>query len=112
MVTEVQLVAFVESFEHKVARLADHAERLSERIKDLEDENKRLARVNREQDKLIKQLQKKQPSAQPHFPNSKDFGKIVVNNLADTAASAEFKKRLDEYIREIERCIEHLSNMS
>lgn len=106
------MMAIIESFEHKLARLVDRSARLKNRIQVLEEDNETLRSTVREQEKQIKQFHKKQPSAKQSFTNSKEFGKIVVNNLADTAASAELKQRLDEYIREIERCIEHLSTLS
>lgn len=106
------MMAVVESFERKVARIIDHSAKLTNRVYALEEDNSRLRKTIREQEKLIKQLQKKQPTTKQSFTNSKEFGKIVVNNLADTATSTELTQRLDEYIREIERCIEHLSTLS
>ena len=112
MATENQLFANIDSFEHKVAQLVGHVTRLSNRIKSLEDDNTNLRSTIRDQEKQIKELQKKQPGTKQSFTNSKEFGKIVVNNLADTATSTEIKQRLDEYIQEIERCIEYLSTLS
>jgi hypothetical protein len=48
----------------------------------------------------------------PAFTKSKDFGKLVSSNLPDAVAREEVKQKLDEYIRDLDRCITHLSTLS
>ncbi|GAB4051657.1 hypothetical protein [Spirosoma litoris] len=55
---------------------------------------------------------KKPPIQEKNTPNSKDSGIIVQDNLSDIDTNAELKQQLDEYIREIERYIAHLSSLS
>lgn len=87
----------------------DEAKRQVER---LEEENSTLLKKNREQDTKLKELQKKLVNSEKNAPKSKDFGKIVQDNLSLTDTNAELKQQLDEYIRDLERCIAHLSSLS
>jgi chromosome segregation ATPase len=43
------------------------------------------------------------------FQNTIKIGKIVGSIDAEEGNSSELKVRVDEYIREIDKCIEHLS---
>ena len=83
-----------------------------ERISELQEANETLHKKNREQEAELKELQKKQSNSQKIASKSKDFGKIVRDNLSATDTNAELKQQLDEYIRELERCIAHLSKLS
>ena len=81
-------------------------------MEELQDTNKELRIKNREQEAALKELEKKQSDLEKNASKSKDFGKIVSNNLSGTDTNAELKQQLDEYIRELERCIAHLSSLS
>ena len=81
-------------------------------MEELQNANKDLRQKIRDQEAELKELQKKQSDSEKIAAKSKDFVKIVSNNLSGTDTNAELKQQLDEYIRELERCIDHLSNLS
>ncbi|MFD2569717.1 hypothetical protein ACFSUS_03675 [Spirosoma soli] len=112
MVSELQIVALVEQVEHKIGLLKDAYNDAKRRIEQLELENSSLRESVKEQQSLVKQLQKKQGNSEKDVPKSKDFSKIVKDNLSETDTNAELKQQLDEYIRDLERCIAHLSSLS
>ena len=56
------------------------------------------------------ELQKNLNQERKNFKKSDKFTKIVVKNLKSTGNPAELKEKIDEYILEIEKCINQLSN--
>lgn len=56
------------------------------------------------------ELQKNLNQERKNFKKSDKFTKIAVNNLKSTGNPAELKEKIDEYILEIEKCINQLSN--
>ncbi|RYC68242.1 hypothetical protein EQG79_21210 [Spirosoma sordidisoli] len=112
MASEHQIIALVEQLTHKVQILKGILDNGKQEIKRLEQENATLNERLKEQQSLVKELQKKQVNSEKKTPKSKDFGKLVQNNLSGTDTNAALKKQLDEYIRELERCIAHLSSLS
>jgi hypothetical protein len=112
MISEHQIIAVVEQLERKIGLLKGVCEDAKRRVELLEQENAGLRESLKEQQTLTKQLQKKQSNSEKKMPKSIDFGIIVSNNLSGTDTNAELKQQLDEYIREIERCIAHLSSLS
>ena len=112
VVSEHQIIALVERFEHKLKLLKDVCTDAQNRVKELEEENSTLAGKLKEQENQVKELRKKPVISEKNTPKSKDVGIIVKDNLFDTDTNAELKQQLDEYIRELERCIAHLSSLS
>ncbi|MBD2700634.1 hypothetical protein IC229_08305 [Spirosoma sp. BT702] len=112
MVSEHQIIALVERFEHKLERLKNLYADAKWQIKQLEDENKSLNKDLRAQQQLVRELQKKPAVSEKNTPKSKDSSIIVKDNLSNTDTNARLKQQLDEYIRELERCIAHLSSLS
>ncbi|GAB3971787.1 hypothetical protein GCM10028806_22620 [Spirosoma terrae] len=112
MVSELQIIALVEQLERKIGLLKGICDDAKKRINQLEEQNSELNEKLKEQQTLSKELQKKLDNSEKKISKSKDFGIIVNNNLSGTDTNAEFKKQLDEYIRELERCIAHLSSLS
>ena len=112
MITEVQLTALIERFEQNVARAKQHTAELQKRVGELEDENKGLVLTNRTLEKDLRAAEKKLTAPPPALTKPKELSKLVSDNLADTVASAQLKQKIDEYIREIERCIAYLSTLS
>ncbi|MGF7216408.1 putative nuclease with TOPRIM domain [Spirosoma lacussanchae] len=110
--SEHQIIALVEQLTHKVQLLKGLLDNGKQEIKRLEQENITLNERLKEQQSLVKELQKKQVNSEKKTPKSKDFGKLVQNNLSGTDTNAALKKQLDEYIRELDRCIAHLSSLS
>ncbi|WP_240163779.1 hypothetical protein [Spirosoma taeanense] len=102
----------MEQLERKVGVLKVICDDAKRRIKDLEKTNSELNKKLKEQQDQIKQLQRKQEESEKNTTKSKDFGKLVKDNLSGTDTNAELKQQLDEYIRDLERCIAHLSSLS
>ena len=44
-----------------------------------------------------------------NFQNQENFNKLVTSIMAGTENTAGLKKKLNEYIENIDKCIEHLS---
>lgn len=109
---EDELLRAFQQLEQKVVGLKKAYELAKERAEGLQEANNTLRKTNREQEALLKQLNKKQSNSEKIALKSKDFGKIVNNNLSGTDTNAELKQQLDAYIRELERCIAHLSSLS
>ena len=112
MISEHQIIAVLEQLERKIRLLNGVCDDAKRRVEFLEGENKRLRDDLKEQENLVKRLHKNQANSEKPFLKSKEIGKIVSNNLSATDTSTELKQQLDEYIREIERCIAHLSSLS
>ena len=112
MVSEKQIVALVERFEHKLESLTSMYAQAKMQVTQLERENDALQISLKAQQDQVLELQKKPVKPEKNAPNSKDSGIIVKDNLSDTDTNAELKQQLDEYIRELERCIAHLSSLS
>jgi regulator of replication initiation timing len=112
VVDENDLFAAFNRLHRKIGSLRTAYDATKEQVKTLQDENKSLRKKNREQEAELKQLNKKQSNSEKIASKSKDFGKIVNNNLSGTDTNAELKQQLDEYIQELERCIAHLSSLS
>jgi predicted nucleic acid-binding Zn-ribbon protein len=112
MVSESRLFVLLEDFEHKIFDLTERIAQQRQRTEQLERENEDLQNTIREQQNQLKQQQKKAVDTPPSFTKSKDFGKLVSSNLPDAVAREEVKQKLDEYIRDLDRCIAHLSTLS
>jgi len=112
VVSEHQIIALVERFEHKLKLLRNAYTDAQNRIEDLEIDNLALNEKLKDKDTEVKELRKKHVNSEKNTPKSKDVGIIVKDNLFKTDTNAELKQQLDEYIRELERCIAHLSSLS
>lgn len=112
MITETQLIAVFTKLEHKIAQLQAHADQLSGAVKQFETEKVALQNHIQEQRDRIKELQKKTISQKEAFTIPTKNSIIVKDNLAGAAENTELKQKLDEYIREIEQLIAHLSTLS
>ena len=112
VIDEEQLFAAFQKLRRSVEAMKTAYDVDRERVTELQSANKELLKKNREQETEVKQLQKKLSDSEKIAAKSKDFGKIVSNNLSGTDTTAELKQQLDEYIRELERCIAYLSSLS
>lgn len=112
VVSEHQIIALVERFEHKLKQLTRVYTDAQKQVEQLELENAALQENLRKEQELVRQLRKKPVIPEKNTPKSKDVGIIVKDNLSETDTNAELKQQLDEYIRELERCIAHLSSLS
>ena len=112
VIDEEQLFAALQKLSRNVEAMKIVYNTDRERVTELQNVNRELLKKNREQETEIKQLQKKWSDSEKIAAKSKDFGKIVSNNLSGTDTTAELKQQLDEYIRELERCIAYLGSLS
>ena len=112
MINENELFSAFQQLERKIKALRSTSEGNRKRVEELQKANKDLRQKNRTLEVQLKELEKKQSDSEKMAAKSKDFVKIVSNNLSGTDANAELKQQLDEYIRELERCIAHLSSLS
>jgi uncharacterized coiled-coil DUF342 family protein len=63
----------------------------------------------RQENKELKQLRDKQNEDLKNFQNQDKISKIVSSIAEDTQKSTELKLKINEYIKEIDKCIAHLS---
>ncbi|GAB3950679.1 hypothetical protein GCM10028805_29220 [Spirosoma harenae] len=112
MVSEHQIIALVERFEHKLKLLRGMYTDAKYQIHQLEQENEALQESLKAQQDEVRELRKKPVKPEKNTAISKDSSIIVKDNLSGTDTNAELKQQLDEYIRELERCIAHLSSLS
>jgi uncharacterized coiled-coil DUF342 family protein len=84
--------------ERKLLVLVNEHKNLKEEIKTLKNENLELKNAIRTRDEQI-----------TGFHNQLKITKIVDNLHPEDGSVSELKKKVDEYIREIDKCIAHLS---
>ena len=112
MITEAQLNALFARLQQKIAQLQAHADELNGAVKQFETEKIGLLNTIQEQKDKIRELQKKPGSQKEAFTLPAKNGILVMDNQAETADTTELKQKLDEYVREIEQIIAHLSTLS
>ena len=84
--------------ERKLLVLVNEHKNLKEDIKTLKNENQDLRTAIKVRDEQI-----------AGFHNQLKITKIVDNLHPEDGSVSELKKKVDEYIREIDKCIAHLS---
>lgn len=86
------------NLENKIGLLLDSHQNLKEKSEKLNHENQGLQGQIKE---LTTQLN--------NFQNQDKITKIVSSNTVEKEEATELKYKLNEYIKEIDRCIAHLS---
>ena len=84
--------------ERKLLVLVNEHKSLKEELKALKTENQELKSAIKTRDEQI-----------TSFHNQLKITKIVDNLHPEDGSVSELKKKVDEYIREIDKCIAHLS---
>jgi chromosome segregation ATPase len=84
--------------ERKILVLISEHKNLKEELKSVKHENQELKAALRARDEQI-----------TGFHNQLKITKIVDNINPESGSVPELKKKVDEYIREIDKCIAHLS---
>jgi uncharacterized coiled-coil DUF342 family protein len=84
--------------ERKILVLVNEHKNLKEELKTLKSENQELKAAVKARDEQI-----------TGFHNQLKITKIVDNLNPEDGSVLELKKKVDEYIREIDKCIAHLS---
>lgn len=77
-------------------------------ISDYQHAKKEVEQLQLENTSLKSTVQEKEDQIN-NFQNTIKIGKIVGRIDAEEGNSSELKSRVDEYIREIDKCIAHLS---
>ena len=84
--------------ERKILVLVSEHKNLKEELKGLKRENQELKEAVRARDEQI-----------AGFHNQLKITKIVDSINPEDGSASELKKKVDDYIREIDKCIAHLS---
>jgi chromosome segregation ATPase len=84
--------------ERKVLVLINEHKALKDEIKALKSENQELKQGVKSRDEQLL-----------NFKNQIKISKIVDNLNPEDGSASELKKKVDEYIREIDKCIAYLS---
>jgi len=84
--------------ERKLLVLLHEHKHLKEEVKSLKNENQELRQSIRLRDEQL-----------DNFTNQIKITKIVNRFNPEDGSTSELKKKVDEYIREIDQCIAHLS---
>ena len=93
------------SIDHKLAQLENNLYELLESYQEKSQLLDQLKEENRALQSKIDLLNNKLSD----FQNQDKMSKLVNNTSVDHGESVELKNRLNEYIKEIDRCIAHLS---
>lgn len=92
-----QLRNNLQTLERKIKLLLGEYKTLKDEITFLKVENQELKSVIRNKEDQI-----------DHFQNKIKISKIVDNIDSEENGTSELKKKIDTYIKEIDRCIAHL----
>jgi FtsZ-binding cell division protein ZapB len=98
------------TLERKLQGLVEHYTSLKVELEEIKNENEVLRQSLYNVQKENIELQKNLNQQIKNFKKSDKFTKIAVNNLKSTGNPVDLKEKLDEYILEIEKCINQLSN--
>ena len=92
------VIAELTTLERKLSLLINEHQSLKDKMRIVQDENTELKSV----------IASKQTQIDG-FTNKFKISKLVDTIGADKSETAELKSKLDEYIKEIDKCIAHLS---
>jgi predicted nucleic acid-binding Zn-ribbon protein len=92
------LKANLNGLERKLVVLLNEHKNLKEQVKSLKNDNQTLRESVRVRDEQL-----------DNFTNQIKISKIVDRLNPEDGQPSELKKKVDEYIREIDQCIAHLS---
>ncbi len=107
---ESQILTRFNSLEIKLKGLLKDYIEVKKQLSEIKIENEKLRIDLYDSQKENQELQKNLNQQIKNFKKSDKFTKIAVNNLKSTGNPAELKEKIDEYIVEIEKCINQLSN--
>ena len=98
MSNNISLQQKLDQVEAKVRKLSDAYKSLSNKLKTAYTENSHLKMIlDKKNEELL------------HFKNQDKITKIVTSISADEKSSTELKLKINEYIKEIDKCIAYLS---
>ena len=108
--SQILIFSRFNALEQKLRGLSENYVEMKKSFEETKKENENLRKVLNETLKENQELQKKLNQQVKNFKKSDKFTKIAVSNLKSTGNPVELKEKLDEYILEIEKCINQLSN--
>ncbi len=97
METKASQLDQLRNVEAKVSKLINRYQSIQRELTTAQAEIKRLGTALHEKEQEIK-----------NFQNQENIGKIVKTIAADAANATEIKLKINEYIREIDKCIAYL----
>ncbi len=95
-------------FEEKLKIVAAAQRQAAREMSGLKSENQSLKEINLKLTGENKDLRKKYNQLQKDFNKSKKIAKIVANKLTPSGGISEIRASVEEYIKEIDKCIEIL----
>lgn len=98
MLDQDQLKGNLNTLERKLKILLGEYKTLKDEVSFLKIENQELKGMVKTKEEQIN-----------HFQNQIKISKIVDNINSEENGNSELKKKIDSYIKEIDRCIAHLS---
>jgi predicted nuclease with TOPRIM domain len=107
---ESQIFTRFISLEMKLKGLFKDYIEVKKQLIEVKNENEKLRNDLYESQKETQELQKNLNQQIKNFKKSDKFTKIAIDNLKSTGNHADLKEKIDEYISEIEKCINQLSN--
>ena len=96
-----ELIALLNNLEKKVYTLVVKCNSLQKQLDTAVEENISLKKTIKKQNIQLK-----------HFQNQENFNKLVTSIMAGEEGSAGLKKKLDEYIIHLDKCINYLNNIN
>jgi len=93
-----ELLVKLDFLEHKIQSLLSELHSVKTELVQIKEENQDLKAIIQRQNEEIK-----------NFQNQEKISKIVTSIAEDARNSSELKLKINEYIREIDKCIAHLS---
>jgi len=92
-------------FDHKLHLLEKNVDGLIDAYQQQQEDNSRLKSENEALQQKLKSLE----ATISDFQNQDKMAKLVNSNSVEKEDSIELKNRLNEYIKEIDKCIAYLS---
>jgi predicted RNase H-like nuclease (RuvC/YqgF family) len=92
----------------KVSQMITHLQEQEGTITELNREILRLETLLTQKSEELMEARNQAKELEKNFKKSDKIGKIVVNTDNTAVPTAELKKKLDQYIVEIDHCIEQL----
>jgi len=110
MPSHLEILSGLQALEVKLRSALDETNRLKRRLAEVEKERDEAAENYKLVQNQLKEAQKKGTPPPRYFHKSDKSRKLVENYFVSADNTAELKDQIDQYIREIDRCIAHLSN--
>ncbi|MBP6386048.1 MAG: hypothetical protein KA313_07130 [Pseudarcicella sp.] len=108
--TDAEIVHRIDLLEIRLRKIVVDYKILVEKIKIIESENDILKNNLLEKNNQNIELSKTINEQNKALKKANKFSKIDSTNLKSADSTGELKRKIDEYISDIEKCIDQLSN--